>query len=1204
MVTVLFADLVGYTALAESRDPEAVKNLVDSCFQRLVADVVAFGGVVDKIIGDAIVALFGAPVAHEDDPERAVRTALRMQQTLAEQSGVLGVDLRMRVGINTGEVLVGTLRAGGEYTAMGDVVNTASRLQTIAAPGQVLVGPATHAATGNVVRYESLGLLRAKGRDEPVPAWAALEALGPPGSRPRSMRAPLVGRDAELGLLRHILATTTARRRAGAVLLVGEAGAGKTRLAEELSTTARSEGSFVLEGRCVPYGEVNVWAPLAEALRRAAGVRADDPHGATEAKGRAALAAILDRAEDDPEVERVLHGVSPLLGKPTGPSSSATRAMRAATAGTEAEPVWQVGEEAVGPFSLCVEKLCARRSLLFVIGELHWADDVLLAFLDRLLARVADLPVLLVATARPELLSRWEPTGGRPNRTLLHVDPLDDGAAGALLDHLSGPGIGAGQRAALIDRSGGNPLWLEELAILAATRERADPRPASAADRPAAPHRGVPDPAGEPGPGGDHPFGRAGVPMDNGDPSAPSPLPASLRGMVAARLDLLAAPARDLLEDAAVCGRSGSVAALTAMAEAAGHPPVGTALEDLCAAGLVTLAHGRETWELRSEVVREVAYATMTKAERARRHARVAIWLAGRAGADPRDDELDDLAHHWSATATLATELGTVDGIPPDTVERAVSWVERAAHRAVTQELWLPAAALLDTALRLSPEPAGPGAPSTARRAGILLDRARARVGVHDADGAAADLGQVRDAALASGDQRLLARSLVVAGDLARTTANLTDSERLLGEALGLARSLGDGRTATAALRALGQTRLFAGDEDGAEAAAGDALVGARRLGDRRGEAWALQTLAWIAFTRGDQDLARHRLDESAAAFAEIGDWGGRGWALGLLAWVRLSCGDLAGAESLGRQVLAEAHQAGDAWAQGMTRALIAHTRLWAGFPDEAVEHATAALADIAPLDDPWPAVQALMVLGRARLATGDADGGRTALEETLASAVRLDDERMRRFARSGVAVALALQMGDGEGALAVAPAPEGLRQPQASELRAAVAVAHVQVGRTAEALACVRPLLDPVAPGAPVSLPPSVAPWVALVLTAGGRREEAGAVLDGVDGAPATFLDRAWGAVARAAAANTGKERSARLEEASAVVAGTGDRLAQANVALAAAVLSGRETDAPRPAEPGSAASWSPWAGVGLAPSTGLTDERGWSHLWAAVAA
>ena len=160
LVTVLFADLVGYTALAETRDPEQVKNIVDRCFERLAGDVVAHGGRVDKIVGDAIMALFGAPLAHEDDAERAVRAGLQMQRTIEAWSAEQGVDIQMRVGINSGEVLVGEMRAGGDYTAMGDVVNTASRLQTAAEPGQVLVGHVTHAATREVVRYGFLGQVR------------------------------------------------------------------------------------------------------------------------------------------------------------------------------------------------------------------------------------------------------------------------------------------------------------------------------------------------------------------------------------------------------------------------------------------------------------------------------------------------------------------------------------------------------------------------------------------------------------------------------------------------------------------------------------------------------------------------------------------------------------------------------------------------------------------------------------------------------------------------------------------------------------------------------------------------------------------------------------------------------------------------------------------------------------------------------------
>ena len=190
VATVLFADLVGFTRLSESADPEHVKNLVDRTFERLAADVVSYGGQVDKVIGDALVAIFGAPVAHEDDAERAVRAGLRMHERLEQLNRDGGLDLRMRIGINTGEVLVGALRAGGDYTAMGDVVNTASRLQTIAQPGQVVVGPATHAATSRAVRYEPLGSLSVKGREESVNAWQAVSAIAPPGAAHRTARHP------------------------------------------------------------------------------------------------------------------------------------------------------------------------------------------------------------------------------------------------------------------------------------------------------------------------------------------------------------------------------------------------------------------------------------------------------------------------------------------------------------------------------------------------------------------------------------------------------------------------------------------------------------------------------------------------------------------------------------------------------------------------------------------------------------------------------------------------------------------------------------------------------------------------------------------------------------------------------------------------------------------------------------------------------
>src|SRR5439155_4038412 len=235
VVTVLFADLVGFTRFSETADPEHVKNIVDRAFERLVADVQDCGGRIDKIVGDAIVALFGAPVAHEDDPERAVRAGLQMQESLSDMTDEAGIEVRMRVGINTGEVLFGTMRAGGDYTAMGDAVNSAERLQTAAQPGQVIVGRTTYLATRDSIRYKPLGEVQARGREEPIEAWAALETVGLPGTRPRRPRTPLIGRDDELEILRRALGATANRHRAHLVRLLGEAGVGKSRLAEELS---------------------------------------------------------------------------------------------------------------------------------------------------------------------------------------------------------------------------------------------------------------------------------------------------------------------------------------------------------------------------------------------------------------------------------------------------------------------------------------------------------------------------------------------------------------------------------------------------------------------------------------------------------------------------------------------------------------------------------------------------------------------------------------------------------------------------------------------------------------------------------------------------------------------------------------------------------------------------------------------------------
>ena len=1074
-MTILFADLVGYTTLSETRDPEQVKNLVDRCFQRLAADIVAHGGRVDKIVGDAIMALFGAPLAHEDDAERAVRAGLQMQRTLAEWSSQQRVPFRMRVGINSGEVLVGALRAGGDYTAMGDVVNTASRLQTAAGPGEVLVGPTTHAATREVLRYESKGLIQTKGREESVPAWVAVEAVAPPGRRPRRVRTPLVGRDAEVGMLRHVLALAADRRRAQMVLLTGEAGTGKTRLAEEITSLARLERrAIVLEGRCVPYGESNIWWPLAEALRRAVGVTAADDDEVMGRKGTDAVATLLGLPPDDREVHRVLQGLTYLIHQDKLPEIDPSRAR----------------DEAVRSMHICLERMTAERPLVFFVGELHWADDLLLEFLDRLLDRVQQLPILLVATARPELAERWHPPAGRHNQVVLHIDPLDASSTGDLLAVLLDRPLAPEAQAALVERSGGNPLFLEELVALLDTEH------------------------------------------------ALHELPVTLRGLVAARLDALSLAERSTLEDAAVIGRSGSLAALEAMAGADRAALVEESVSRLMAADLLAPVvagsaggvgpagqagpaaspgpaatpgpAGADAWEFRSEVVREVAYGTLTKGERARRHAAFGAWLEPADGAVPGREDLDHLAHHYGTAAEVVLELDGVDGVPADTGVKALAWVRQAAARAEAEELWVSAAGLLDQAMELAVF----GDERTLGQ--VLLARARAKCGMRDVAGATADAQQALGLASASEDRPAQARLLVVLGEIKRVDGETEASAGMLAEAVAFARGVDDDQLLADSLRALGQTYLFLGDEVAADAASAEALTLYRNIGDRRGEAWALQSLAWTAFLRGDLGPAEDRLSASAAAFTEISDFGGHSWAMGLLGWVRYSEGRLDEAERLGRAILAEASSGGDRWALGMMSILVANVALWTGRTSEAVRLAREARALMVELRDRWGELQAVTPLARGLLALGEIEAGRCLLDEVASIAGEVADVRMRRIAQGSIAIALTQQLGEGPAVLEVARKLFDI-DPAAvlAQERVMLGMALLQTGAVGEALAMLEGAVDPADTLAAQSHPGSV---LALAQLTAGATDDALATLDRYCPPGAgTYADRAWAAVARA---------------------------------------------------------------------------------------
>jgi class 3 adenylate cyclase/tetratricopeptide (TPR) repeat protein len=1120
VVTVLFGDLVGFTTLSEARDPEQVKNIVDRSFERLVADVTSFGGRVDKIIGDAIVALFGAPVAHEDDAERAVRAALQMQRTMAECAADEGLDVQLRVGVNTGEVLVGALRAGGDVTAMGDVVNIASRLQTSAQPGQVVVGPATYTATRNMLRYEPVGALTVKGRGEPVDAWVAVEAIAPPGHRPRRERTPLIGRDAELAMLRHALVMAADRRRAQLLLLVGDAGVGKSRLAEEVAGMAAIEhDALVLEGRCVPYGEANVWWPVAEAIRDACRIEPGDGVDVVEQKVRDAVADALALPEGDGELGRIGDGLLFTLGH------------EQTLAGIDPS---RVGPEISRSLLIFLEGLARERAVVLVLSELHWADEQVLDLVPRLLDRLRALPFVFVATARPELAERWSPKPGRHNVVVFNLDPLDSASAERLLTALFGREPPPELRTMLLERSGGNPFFLEELVALLSE--------AGTLDRPLA-------------------------------GNAVQDLPATLRGIVAARLDTLATSERSLLEDAAVLGRHGELEAVTALASSRGVGDVAGDFERLVRKELLVLDDGEVSFK--SDLVREVAYGTLTKAERARRHAALGVWLDGRTRDTERDDErLQQVAHHYGSAAELSADLGLVEGVPSDITTVALGALDRALTRAETRESWPACIRLADLALRVV-DVSGRRSPTDApTRWRFLIARGRARAGMHECNAARDDLDRVLTEADATGDRVTYAKALTVLGEVEQRDNALEASAATLERAVRLWDELGNRQARADARRLWGQTNIFLGNLDSAEAAVREALPDFRETGDRRGEAWALQNLAWIAFYLGDIERSEARLHEAMTAFAEIGDWGGASWAMGLLGWVRFWQGRLDEAERLAEQIRDEATQTNERWALGMMTLLLANVRLWRGHPGESVGLAREAIDIFTSINDIRFSVQAHIPLVRGLIFSGSVAEGMKILDEGVAALEHVPEAQMLAAIISG---SVAVQVGDGERAIRDVTGgkyEQDVKDLTEPERLVTIGNGHLLSGRTAEALELLERAHNATSAGGPHS---NVSSALSLARAAAGQPEAAIAVADEVTG-DSTYLDRTIAGLGRAfALSQLGRvtESDEAFEQARAIVDGTEDRLNQGLARLARAHALDARGDATAGDELAAARNW-----------------------------
>jgi class 3 adenylate cyclase len=444
VVTVLFADLVGFTARAERLDPEDVRAILTPYFARVRSEIEAFGGVVEKFIGDAVMAVFGAPVAHGDDPERAVRAGLAMCAAVDELNrNDPELELKVRIAVNTGEALVsvGASAAHGEGVVAGDVVNTASRLQEAAPVNGILVGEETYRATRSVIRYEDAEPVVAKGKQEPVRVWRALAASAGPGERAAG-RVPMLGRASELEALQRIWDNVLAEQRPQLVTLFGPAGIGKTRLASEFSELAGAGGARVIRGRSLPYGEVI-------------------PYGAFAAQVKQ-VARIFDTDEAEVACEKLDRAVAELLGDEAEETGAHIAMLIGIGKGGD------VGNRQTLFFSArrLVEALATERPTVLVFEDIHWADAGMLDLLEVLSSRVRDVPLLLLTLARPDLLERragWG--GGLPGFTALPVEPLNaehaKELAAQVLAHMQKPRLESDEIGLVGE---GNPLFIEELA--------------------------------------------------------------------------------------------------------------------------------------------------------------------------------------------------------------------------------------------------------------------------------------------------------------------------------------------------------------------------------------------------------------------------------------------------------------------------------------------------------------------------------------------------------------------------------------------------------------------------------------------------------------------------------------------------------------------------------------------------------------------
>jgi predicted ATPase/DNA-binding SARP family transcriptional activator/class 3 adenylate cyclase len=784
VVSVLFIQVAVMPGGGELADPEDVRAALRPFHAAAKREAGRFGGTAESFTGDAVIAVFGVPAAHEDDPERAVRAALAIRRWITEK----GEGLQVRMAITTGValVLLGTRPDEAGPVAAGHVVSTARRLQAAAPVNGIAVGERTYRATWKTIGYREAAPAGAKGEPEAIPAWEVVGARSRPGADlVREPKTLFIGRKRELDLLLSALARVAEERSPQLVTLAGVPGIGKTRLVLEFAKSLVRDREQITwrQGRSLPYGDgVSFWA-LGEIVKAQAGILDSDTTQVAGAKLEQMVAGVMPSTPESGWVARHLGALAGLGGR-GGPASGDR---------SEAFAAWRS----------FLEALAEARPLVLIFEDLHWADDGLLDFVEYLAGWASGVPLLVICTARPELLDRrpgWG--GGKPNALTLSLAPLSDEETARLIGSLSGhPLREAGQQAVLVARAGGNPLYAEQYVQMLADQE-------------------------------------AGRVLSVSGLAVPE----SVQAIIGARLDLLALPEKRLLHDAAVIGMvfwPGAVAALgggTSRGELAEYLH-GLERKQFIRRERASSLAGESQYAFTHVLVREAAYGQLPRAERAGKHARAGGWLEslGRA-----EDHAEMLAHHYLSALELARAAGQDTAV---LAPRARAALQAAGDRTLALNALAPAAGYYRAALALWPEDA------STQQAGLLglLGTVLFEVGeLSEAEEVTAEGLQV---AAAAGLPAVQARIRVLLAEIhAHQGRPVTEALAECEAATAVLESEADLVGLADAWFFVGKLRHWLGEPPAAQQALERALAYARQSGNRRAQT---QARGWLAVTLG-----------------------------------------------------------------------------------------------------------------------------------------------------------------------------------------------------------------------------------------------------------------------------------------------------------------------------------------------------------------